>query len=202
LEIEQTERARETTAAIGIIDPATFAVLLKYFRGHYPEHLAALVLAGFCGVRADEIHGKRADRTKRQVWEHVYLDAKEPYLQVSNAKENTPSMRAVPLCPAVVEWLMLCADRKGPVCEAGAMEKVRLLARDAGFSLPRNCFRHSFITYRIDVTKNKAQVALEAGNSEKEITSRYKARLALGAGKTWFSITPGNVGEIISIKTG
>jgi integrase len=195
LEIEQTDRAKEQKTEIGIIDPPTFRRLLKHFREQYPEHLAALVLAGFCGIRADEIHGKRADRSKRQAWEHVYMDTKKPYLQVSNAKENTPSMRAVPLCPAAVEWLMLCGDRKGPVCEAGAMEKVRLLARAAKFSLPENCFRHSFITYRIDATKNKAQVALEAGNSEKEITSRYKAKLAPGMGRAWFSITPGKAAE-------
>lgn len=201
LAIEQTDRAKEEKTEIGIIDPPTYRHLLDYFQAEYPEHLAALVLAGFCGIRADEIHGKRADRSKRQLWEHVYLDVKKPYLQVSNAKENTPSMRAVPICPAAVEWLMICGDHKGPVCEAGAMEKVRLLARAAKFRLPENCFRHSFITYRIDLIHNKAQVALEAGNSEKEITSRYKAKLAPGLGRGWFSIKPGKAAEVVHFKT-
>jgi hypothetical protein len=200
LEIEQTERAEETKSEIGIIDAPTFARLLNFIRGNHPEHLAALVLAGFCGIRADEIHGKRADRTKRQLWEDVHLEEDAPYVRVSNAKRGTRLNRTVPLCPAAIEWLMLCQDRKGPVCEAAAMEKVRLLARGAKFKLPGNAMRHSFITYRIDVTANMAKVALEAGNSEKEITNRYKADIVPGRGGAWFSIKPEPIAEVEGIK--
>jgi integrase len=191
LEIEQTERADEGDTEIGIIDPATFKRLLDFIREKHPKHLAAVVLAGFCGIRADEIHGKRADRSTRQTWDDVHPDASPAYVTVTVAKKNTPAKRTAPLCPAAIAWLKLCPKpHEGPICEGAALERVRLLARDAGFKLPNNCLRHSFITYRIDVTKNKAQVALEAGNSEKEIDARYRAHIAPGVGAAWFSILP------------
>ncbi|MSU48814.1 MAG: hypothetical protein EXS37_06970 [Opitutus sp.] len=196
LEIEHTERADEKPTEIGTITPDTYAKLLDYFRVKHPQHLAALVLAGFCGIRADEIHGKHHDRSKRQIWEDINLEKK--YLNVTVAKKNTPSWRLVTLCDAAVEWLMLCGERKGPVCEIGAMAKIRALAHDAKTSdkkarfqkLPENCFRHSAISYRIAVTGDKAATATWAGNSVAEIDRRYRRPMTKEAGEAWFSFRP------------
>lgn len=198
LEIEATERAAEKKTKIGILTPTVFGQLLRFFREEHREYLAPLVLAGFCGIRADEIHGKRDDnREERQVWEDIHL--KRKFAQVTNAKTNTASWRIVPLCPAAIEWLELCPEQKGPVCEPAAMERVRALAIEAGFELPENCFRHSFISYRIAVTGDKPKVATEAGNSVGEIDHRYRVPIPEDQGKAWFAMTPAKAAKLPAI---
>lgn len=195
LEIEATERAAEKKTKIGILTPTVYGQLLRFFHEKHREYLAPLVLAGFCGIRSDEIHGKRDDdRKTRQVWEDVHL--KRKFVQVTNAKTNTASWRIVPLCPAAIEWLELCPEQKGPVCEPAAMERVRAIAIEAGFELPENCFRHSFISYRIAVTGDKPKVATEAGNSVGEIDRRYRVPLPEDQGKAWFGMTPAKVARL------
>lgn len=202
LAIERTLRAKEKPTEIGIISPEHYAFALEYVRARHPEHLAALVLAGMCGLRSDEIHGKRDDRERRQLWEDIRLE--EKYVRVTVAKTNTPAWRHVPLCDSARKWLLVCPERRGPVCEPGAMEKVRLILREATDpsgrrlvpNLPDNCFRHSFISYRIAVTGDKARTAIEAGNSVKEIDRRYRVPVTHVEGLAWFGInvkaSPGN----------
>lgn len=195
---ERTMRAKEKMPPIGIISPADYSALLEFIRANHPKHLAAVVLAGFCGVRSDEIHGKRKDRNVRQTWEDIHLDRK--FLSVTCAKENTPAWRHVPLCDAAVTWLMLCPKRKGPICEPGAMEKVRKLAIEAKHKLPENCLRHSFISYRIAQTGNKPQVALEAGNSVNEVDRRYRVPVTAEQAADWFGILPNAKAPVIPMK--
>ena len=203
-EIEQTERAMEKATDIGILTPAVYRQALQWIQANHPKHLAAVVIAGFCGVRSDEIHGKRGDRDKngdackRQTWEDIDLTGK--HLNVTVAKTNTPAWRLVPICDAAIKWLKLCPDdHKGPICEAGAMERVRALLIEAKIDLPENCFRHSFISYAIPATSalrkeatdgNKPQVAEWAGNSVGEINRRYRRPATQAAGKAWFDSAP------------
>lgn len=188
LSIEKTERSKEPSKEIGIITPAVYRKLLLFFLENHVDHLAALVLAGFCGVRSDEIHGKRKDRSARQIWEDIHL--REGYLRVTAVKENTASNRTVNICPAAVKWLRLCPNRKGYVCVVVAMEKVRALAIAAGFALPDNCFRHSFISYFVAKTGDKFAAATQAGNSVPEVDACYRTPVPPQRGHEWFAITP------------
>lgn len=210
-EIEHTDRATEETNRIGIISPTTYRALLEYFRQKHPEHLAALVLAGFCGIRADEIHGKRADRSKRQTWED--LDLARGIARVTVAKKGTAGYRPVPICPAAVKWLMLCpGERKGNVCEPGAMETLRLLVRDARDKkgkaifpqLPENAFRHSFCSYRLAITGNPQQTAYEAGNSPAMLRKHYAELTDKETAQAWFDSEPQAAGGAVvtDIRTG
>ncbi len=194
-EIELTERVPEDATDIGILEPKTWGAILRWVHANHAKHLAAVVVAGFCGVRSDEIHGKRDDRGEngdaaiRQTWEDI--DLAQKHLNVTNAKRNTPAWRLVPICDAALEWLALCpGDHKGPICEPGAMENVRLLLREAGFKLPKNCFRHSWITYEIAVIGDKAKVANWAGNSVKEIDKRYRRPALPATGAAWLASAP------------
>jgi hypothetical protein len=196
LEIEQTERAAETATEIGIINAAKLADLLKWVRSEHPEHLAAVTLAAFCGIRADEIHGKRANREHRQLWSDIYMDERR-FVRVTVAKKNTPAWRFVPLCESAVEWLMLCEDRTDAVCQPAALEKLRTLARKAGFALPENCLRHSFITYRIGLLGDKARVATEAGNSVGQIDKHYRVPVTPEESAAWFETRPQSPAAII-----
>lgn len=193
-EIEQTERAKESATEIGIISPEIYKTVLDFIRAKHPEYLAATVLAGFCGLRSDEIHGKRnrVSETRadmpRQRWQDIDLAKKS--LWVSTAKNNTPSHRYVPIPPAAVQWLKLCYNREGYVCIAGAMERVRELCRAEEIDLPENCFRHSFISYEIAVSGDKSKTSTIAGNSPAEIDRRYRRPMQKPDGVKWFAIKP------------
>jgi integrase len=188
--VERTTRAKEPPRRIGIITPADFKRCLEWTRANQPDDLAALVLAGFCGIRSDEIHGKRHNRDLRQIWADIHPGQK--ILNVTAAKENTPSWRLVPFCDAAAAWLKICARRAdGNICRSSAMEWVRKGCIAAGIALPENCFRHSFISHRIAILDgNKPQVATEAGNSVKEIDKRYRVPLTKERGAAWFAIMP------------
>ena len=192
--IENTERAKESPTTIGILTAAEFKKHLEHFREHHPEHLAAVVLAGFAGLRSDEIQGKRDETEKRQLWGDIYLNPgkdRSPFLSVSFAKENTPSARLVYLCDAAVAWLKICPQpHQGPVCQARALEKIRSIARKAKFRLPEKCYRHSWITYKIALTGDKPATATEAGNSVTTIDKHYRVPRPRHDGQAWFGIRP------------
>lgn len=192
LEIELTDRARASVAEIGIMRPADWKTLLGIVRAQWPQDLAAAVLAGFCAVRSDEIHGSRENPDKRQVWEDIFLD--RGYLRVTAAKQGTPSWRHVPLCPAAIAWLQLVPEEKrvGYVCEKEAVWRVRRTGQNAGLTMPKNCFRHSAISYRIPVVDgNKSLVATDAGTSVQKIDKRYRRPVTKEEGLEWFGVMPG-----------
>lgn len=179
-EAEQTEAAREEAGVIGIINHTTFAALLRFIRDNHPEYLAALVIAGFCGLRRAEVH--------HQLWSDINLERK--FLRVTKAKRNTPAHRLVAIYPAAIEWLLLCKDRKDRVCANLSLDRVRELGRHAKFDLPDNCFRHSFISHRVAKTGNVAETALEAGNSPDIIFRHYRELFTKEEGAAWFEISP------------
>ena len=188
-EIEKTELAKEISHPIGILTPEILKDLLEFFRAKHPRHLAALVTAALCGVRSEEIHGKKADPAKRQRWEDIHLD--RGFLSVTAAKENTPSNRVVNLSTAALAWFKACpGKREGHICQKNAIARVRDIAIHAGFELPNNCFRHSWISYRIALTGDKASTANEAGNSVKIIDRRYRVPLPKFQGEQWFATRP------------
>ncbi len=188
LAIEKTERAKEPHNPIGILSPHQFRDLLEFFRSKHPRHLAAVVVAGFCGVRTEEIHGKKSNPQRRQRWEDVHID--RTFLSVTAAKENTPSSRVIHLCDAAVAWLRICPDQEGPICQINAIDRIRDIAKTNQMAIPPNAFRHSWITYRIALTGDKQATATEAGNSIKEIDRRYRVPKPKAEGESWFSIFP------------
>lgn len=190
-EAEMTERAHEEAPVIGIISTKTFATVLEHFRAKHPEYLAPLAVAGFAGLRRSEIH--------EQTWEDINLE--EKHLRVTKAKRGTPARRLVPLGDAAVEWLMLCKQRKGPICTNLAVDRMRSIARDAKLpTLPENAFRHSFISHKVAATGDIPRVSMDAGNSPKEINRHYRELVTEAEGKAWFALTPAGVGELIPMR--
>ena len=189
-EAEQTERAREEAPAIGIINSATWGSVLEFTRTKSPELLATAIVAGFCGLRRNEIHA--------QTWEDVNL--KEKFLRVTKAKRGTPARRLVPLCDAAVEWLVLCeGEHKGAIGEGLSVDKFRKIAREAKIELPENCFRHGFISHRVAQTGNVSEASLEAGNSPQIVHRHYRELVTKLEGEAWFTMTPGKPAELLNI---
>jgi len=179
-EADQTSRSREQAPEVGIISSDAYGKMLELVRAKTPADLPALVLAGFCGLRRGEIHG--------QDWADVKLDVK--HVRVTTAKKGTPARRLVPLSDAAVEWLKLCPDRKGPVCDGMAIDRVRKLGIEAEVALPENCFRHSYISHHVAALGNVPQAALDAGNSVQIIHRHYRELVTPAEGAAWFAIKP------------
>jgi integrase len=180
-EAEQVDSAKESDLEIGIISAATFRGLLENIRSEHQTYIAPIVLAGFCGLRRREIHSQK--------WSDIELGRR--FLKVTKAKKGTPSRRLVPICDEAIAWLMRVGDRTEDVCANLAMDRIRDIGRTANFILPKNCFRHTFISARVAVTGSIAQTSLEAGNSPQIIFKHYLELMTKEDGETWFASAPG-----------
>lgn len=196
LAIEQTIRAEEEGPKIGVTKPAAYAQLLMYLHDYHPHLLAAAVLAGFAGERGSEIEGKRHAPDKRQSWADIHLDFESsnesPHLRVSHAKRNTPARRKTPLGPAALAWLRLIPQdqRSGFVCDRFAMQRVRQIGKNAGLDLPENGFRHGYISYRVELERDKPRVATDAGTSVEKIDKHYRDLVKTADASEWFNLSP------------
>lgn len=184
-EAERTERAREDAPEVGIIDAKTYLAALLYIRENHAHYLAPLVLAGFCGLRRIEVHG--------QLWEHIELERK--FVRVTTAKRGTPARRLVPLCDAAVVWLNMVGQPAGEVSPGNtwALDRIRDILKTAGFSLPANCFRHTYISAAVAKSGDVNQTSLDAGNSPKVIHRHYRELLSVQEGRDFFEIYPDGI---------
>jgi hypothetical protein len=215
LEIENTVRApdkKDEERVIGIIQADQLSKFLEWVRKNHSWALAGAVLSATLGLRQDEVQGKRTPpkvkrgktpEARRQVWEDIDLDNPDPKkrsLSVTVAKNNTPSMRDMPITDQAAAWLKLCyVDGKKPsgyVIEKGGAAKLRVLALEAekelGFKIPPNALRHSWITADICHTngKNAPATALKAGNSVQIIHSRYKGKMKDWQADEYLAVMP------------
>ena len=142
------------------------------------EELALLAIGGFAGLRMAEI--------KRLEWKAVDLERRIIMLRADQAK--TASRRIVPISDNLAAWIEPL-PREGKVVGKIAPELTKL-AEKLGMEWPRNALRHSYISYRLAVVKDAAQVALEAGNSPDIIFKHYRELVTEQEANEWFSIMP------------
>ena len=67
---------------------------------------------------------------------------------------------------------------------------IRDRANRAGITWKRNGLRHSFISYRVAIIKNVAQVAFEAGNSPVMVHRHYLKCVSEAMANKWFALFP------------
>ena len=189
-EAEKTDVVKEREMKRGIITATQYAAILQLIHATHPEYLAT-VLAGFCGLRRKELHGQK--------WSDVALD--EGHLRVTTAKNGTPAERIVTLCPAAVEWLLLCDRSNELVAPPWGIDRVRAFSREAETPIPcpENAFRHAYISHRCAVTSNIEETAMESGNSAKMIFRHYRKVVTKVEGAAWFDIRPvGTTGSMVA----
>jgi len=179
-EIEQVKTIREKSLEIGILKVSECAAILALIRKDRPACLAAVVLGAFAGLRRSEIHA--------QAWDGI--DLSRGILSVTKAKQNTPSKRIVHLCPAAVQWLRVCPRDGELIAPSWGIDRLRALVIKSKISCPNNCFRHSFITYRVAATGNVEETSLEAGTSPTLVFKHYREVVGKDEGKAWFELTP------------
>ena len=187
-EMELVSTMKEPDLEIGIQKVHEYAASLRLLHEKHPEYLATIVLGGFAGLRPCEL--------KSQRWEDI--DFKRKLLRISGAKRNTPSKRIVHLPETALQWLRKCNTEGDLISPAWGSDRARAFIKKAGINCPKNCFRHSFITYRVARTGNVDETALEAGNSRDMCFKHYRELVAKEDGIAWFKLSPKNVEEMRS----
>ena len=181
-----TKRSR-MKLAIKVFTPEEMIKLLANAKS---DHLVALAVMGFAGIRAEEF--------KRLQWEH--FDFAERHIIVPDSVAKCEERRIVPLADNLCAWLLPHKQASGPVCPYSNLAIVfARLAKRAGIQWKRNGLRHSFISYRTALTKNVPQVAFEAGNSPQMIYRHYLKAVTDSVAKQWFAISPDQPANVIPV---
>ena len=164
--------------------------MIKLLANAKSDHLVALAVMGFAGIRAEEF--------KRLQWEH--FDFAERHIIVPDSVAKCEERRIVPLPDNLCAWLLPHKQVSGPVCPYHNLAIVfARLAKRAGIQWKRNGLRHSFISYRTALIKNVPQVAFEAGNSPQMIHRHYLKVVTESVAKQWFAIRPDQPANVIPV---
>ncbi len=189
--MDEVDTSAESDFDIEIFTPEELTKLLA----HCPAPLQpVLVLGAFAGLRTAEI--------ERLEWNEINLQS--GMIEVKAKKAKTRARRLVPVTPNLAAWVesfrtAAIADGKqaeGSVWPHSApylFELQRDTAKAAGVTWKHNALRHSYISYRVAVVKNVAEVALEAGNSPDIIFQHYRELVSKEVAESWFGITPDTV---------
>jgi len=188
-EAEFSARYNDKGGEIGIYTPEQLEILLSRIE---PRLVPFVAIGAFAGLRSAEI--------VRLEWKEVRFD--QDFIEIKAAKAKTASRRLVPILPSLKAWLNPLCKETGKVL-AGVSDEfalakqfrnaVSVIRDDDGKQLVKivhNGLRHSFITYRMAILKNAAEVALEAGNSPRMIFEHYRELTTAKQATAWFSTLP------------
>ena len=148
-----------------------------------PPIRACLAIVFFAGLRAKEV--------QRLDWSAI--DVTGGFLAVGRDNAKTASRRLVPIEKNLAAWLTLDLQPKGPLwprTEWAFHSAQRSTAKLAKVPWRKNAARHSFCSYRLAQTRNAAQVAMEAGNSQTMIHRHYAELVRPDDAERWFAICP------------
>jgi hypothetical protein len=76
---------------------------------------------------------------------------------------------------------------------------LRRLGLRSGVTMKRNGLRHSFVSYRLAITHNANQVALEAGHSADVLFRHYRELCTEAEAFRWFAIAPVEAANVVPI---
>lgn len=176
----EVERARNTDE-IRFWSPAEASALLS----HADESIIpALAISLFSGIRTAELC--------RLTWAQVSHD----HIEVGKKMAKTKSRRLVPITSNLRLWLAEFrkdAKDSDPIFSGhwtGYPKLVSAACKKANIPRVHNGGRHSFISYRLALVKNDAQVAMEAGTSTAMIYQHYRALTDEKTAAAYFAIVP------------
>lgn len=188
-EAEFSARYDDKGGEIGIYTPEQLEMLLTKIA---PRFVPFVAIGAYAGLRSAEI--------VRLEWPEIRFD--QDVVEIKAAKAKTASRRLVPITPALRAWLEPFRQKEGRVLHAipdefalaknlrKAVGEIRSDKGKALIKIVHNGLRHSFITYRMAILKNAAEVALEAGNSPRMIFEHYRELATAGQAEEWFALRP------------
>jgi integrase len=177
----------EDTSEIEIFSPKELAKLLAHAG---PDMVPYLAIGAFAGLRQAEL--------LRLDWSEV----KPGFIEIKKSKAKTRSRRLVPIQPNLESWIAGHRKESGPVVPFREMFRPvqDLLAKTPGVKWKHNALRHSFVSYRMAITKNENLVAAEAGNSPAKIFQNYRELVSDHDAAAWFSIEPKQAANVLQMR--
>jgi integrase len=153
----------------------------KIGRKDYSDFLPCIAIAAFAGLRWEEIMNLD--------WSKVHYE--EGVIEVGD--EDKTGHRKVPILENLMSWLSPYRGSFGPVCKHKRPDAVvRRLRKRAGLQPGgrkyANAFRHSYVTFRVAVTKNMPLVANDSGHSVAELRKSYNRGGLERVGIKYFSL--------------
>lgn len=214
-EARKVPKLDHLSGVVSIFSPAEMQLLLAHVR---PDWLPFLAIAGFSGVRTEEIClSKDAAKSKVPLrWEDFDWDEREICLRAETAKTGHP--RRIPILENLYAWLQPWRDRKarGPVCigqrpdrEFGKDSRlIRVIRRHLATDHSRplvaiewrhNALRHSYGSYRMAILRDMQNLSYEMGNSISMIKRNYHNPRPATEARNWFGLTPAESEKIVQI---
>ncbi len=182
--VDLLSRVERRSGSGGEIQIFTPGELRKLLAAASPRVATCLAIQAFAGVRTAELF--------RLTWPD--MERRPGYIEVVAGKAKTGSRRLIPISENLAAWLRVAVrngnGRLWPVTASEYYEGQGTAASQADLSWKANALRHSFISYRVAITKDMAAVALEAGNSPKMIFAHYRELCTESEAAEWFSIRP------------
>lgn len=169
--------------------PEEMQILLDAVQPHY---LPWLVLAGFAGIRNEEMHPVPTSRKSPLLWSDI--DLQRGLLTIRPETSKTGQRRVIEMRPNLRAWLNKCegsqlGHHKPPdKTRHGEDAETKRIGKLVG-GWRRNALRDSFISYRA-AQAGIARAAMEAGNSESEAKKSYHDAKSQEDGEAWFSLMP------------
>jgi integrase len=204
-----TERVKVRRGETQIFTPTEISRLLAKA---CPDFLPVLALGAFAGVRSAEI--------ERMEWSDIDLVGRHVIVGANRAK--TAGRRIVPICDALLAWLLPYAERQGKIWpgthdafydaqkETAAATGVKADPENGIKALPpvkwkSNALRHSYASYRFAQTGDAGRVAGELGNSATVVHKHYRELVKPADAEKWFAVkpeSPPNVFELPQANVG
>ena len=136
-------------------------------------------------------------------WDRI--DLAGGHIKVDAAIAKTASRRLVPISENLRAWLAPYAQKEGsirPVTRTSynllkiARKAAVAKLSEAGEAAPNlkdwpnNALRHSFVSYRLALVANAAQVAEECGHSVQIMKQHYRELVTAREAEKWFAVMP------------
>lgn len=187
----KTGRVKADELTPRTLTPVEVEALLK---AADPRIVSSIALSAFAGLRDAEVG--------RITWNRIDLDG---FVKIDLGIAKTSSRRLVPLLPNLRAWLAPHAKGTGLVRPSqrtsyllyGLAKKKAVEALTAAGqpcsnleNWPHNALRHSFVSYRLAVVANAAQVAEECGHSIGIMKRNYRELVTPSDGAKWFAVVP------------
>ena len=179
---------------VEVFTPGQMRSLLK---AAHAEWLPVLALAGFAGLRPEEL--------RRLTWDDIDMDC--GFIEVKASKSKTGQRRLVTISPTLRAWLKPYARREGVIVPRNE-RKLRLAAMKTAKveTWPVDVLRHSFASYHLAAHGSIDGTALELGHSStKMLFKHYREAVKPEAAKAWWALLPPDAdtkgGKIVRMKT-
>ena len=172
--IANVERPTLDEKAPGILSVYDCAALVKACAKHDRKLLPYLGLCLFAGVRPSE--------ASRVTWDDVREDC-----VIINAKSSkTRDQRALDLTPS----LQRCLVKTGDLPTVNSIKRMTAIREAAKLKAwPRDCLRHSFVTYAMPV-KGATWTVEQAGHSLSVSLKHYRSLVSKPKAEAFWAISP------------